>query len=132
MEALAARDNVVAEISYRISLGTTTRDFQAVVDPFIFMCVRIHRSPGYESQHHPKLQRRTAGTSRSLNKSVPIVNVDSNEEFCTHVKIALSLLPLDDSAEKTIAARHSILALLPLPSNIPADEVQAEVLPHSC
>ncbi|KAI6009571.1 hypothetical protein F5J12DRAFT_891682 [Pisolithus orientalis] len=92
---------------------------------FSVRCVGIHRSAGYELRHHPKLQCRTAGTSRSSNKSVPIVDNDSNEE------IALSLLPLDDSAEKTIAARHSILALPPLPSNIPADELQPNVLPHS-
>ncbi|KIO12151.1 hypothetical protein M404DRAFT_19998 [Pisolithus tinctorius Marx 270] len=56
---------------------------------------------------------------------VPIVNDNSDEQ------ITLSSLPLDGSAEKTIAARHSILAVLPLPSEIPVDELQPIVLPHS-
>ncbi|KAI6021976.1 hypothetical protein EDC04DRAFT_349063 [Pisolithus marmoratus] len=43
----------------------------------------------------------------------------------------LSSLSLEGGAEKTIAAWHLILAALPLPSDIPEDELQPIILPHS-
>ncbi|KAI6097958.1 hypothetical protein EDD16DRAFT_584196 [Pisolithus croceorrhizus] len=63
------------------------------------------------------LERPTTCTSRASDKFVP--------------SIALSSLPLEGGAEKTIAARHSILAALPLPSDIPEEELQPIFLPHS-
>ncbi|KAI5993892.1 hypothetical protein EDD15DRAFT_2263079 [Pisolithus albus] len=41
------------------------------------------------------------------------------------------LLSLEDGVEKIVAARHSILAALPLPSDIPEEELQPIILPHS-
>ncbi|KAI6140420.1 hypothetical protein BKA82DRAFT_4363590 [Pisolithus tinctorius] len=45
--------------------------------------------------------------------------------------VALPLLSLEGEAEKTIATRHSIFAALLLPSDIPEDELQPILLPHS-
>ncbi|KIN93600.1 hypothetical protein M404DRAFT_35956 [Pisolithus tinctorius Marx 270] len=46
-------------------------------------------------------------------------------------QVALPLLSLEGEAEKTIATRHSIFAALLLPSDIPEDELQPILLPHS-
>ncbi|KAI6009573.1 hypothetical protein F5J12DRAFT_782077 [Pisolithus orientalis] len=86
------------------------------------------RPSGYESRHYQKLLAfwncRAPCTSRPSEKFVPVVNDDSNEE------VVLSSLSLGGSAAKAIAARHSILAALPLPSNILIVELQPIVLLH--
>ncbi|KAI6124028.1 hypothetical protein EDD16DRAFT_592804 [Pisolithus croceorrhizus] len=63
------------------------------------------------------LERPTTCASRASDKFVP--------------SIALSSLSLEGGAEKTIAARHSILAALPLPPDIAEEELQPIFLPHS-
>ncbi|KAI6111229.1 hypothetical protein F5141DRAFT_1063552 [Pisolithus sp. B1] len=45
--------------------------------------------------------------------------------------VALSSLSLEGGTEKTIAARHSILAAFPLPSDVPEEELQPIFLPGS-
>ncbi|KAI6143922.1 hypothetical protein BKA82DRAFT_25320 [Pisolithus tinctorius] len=90
------------------------------------------------------LERRAACTSRSLDKFDPIVNDDLSEKSerifvanrqdasaYTSRAFALSSLSLEVGAEKSIAARHFILAVLPLPSDIPEDELPSMFLPHS-
>ncbi|KAI6124033.1 hypothetical protein EDD16DRAFT_1517707 [Pisolithus croceorrhizus] len=66
-----------------------------------------------------------AHTSRASNKLLPGVNDDLNE------KIALSSFSLEGGPEKTIATQHSILAALPLPSDIPEEELQPIFPPRS-
>ncbi|KAI6017441.1 hypothetical protein EDC04DRAFT_2902622 [Pisolithus marmoratus] len=70
------------------------------------------------------LKRRAACTSRASDKVFPVVTDDLNEE------IGLSSLSLEGGAEKTITERHSILASLALPPDIPGDELQLAP-PHS-
>ncbi|KAI6137800.1 hypothetical protein EDD17DRAFT_418186 [Pisolithus thermaeus] len=71
------------------------------------------------------LDDHTARTSRASSKLFPSVSDDLKE------KIALSSLSSEGGAEKTIATRRSILAALPLPSDIPEEELQPIFLPRS-
>ncbi|KAI6037103.1 hypothetical protein BKA83DRAFT_4476700 [Pisolithus microcarpus] len=153
-EALAACDNAVTGISYHISFGTRTRDSQAVGDPFIIglqwiQCsdyctgaedqtddekgvnsARYVRSDSPSSRVRIATPSKTtclgghaARTSRASDKPVPIVNDDPKEK--------ISSLSLEDGVEKIVTARNSVLAALPLPSDIPEEELQPILPPHS-
>ncbi|KAI6004915.1 hypothetical protein EDD15DRAFT_2515505 [Pisolithus albus] len=64
-----------------------------------------------------------ASTSRASDKLPLNVNDDLKEK--------ISSLSLEGGVEKIVATRHSILAALPLPSDIPEEELQPIILPHS-
>ncbi|KIK24468.1 hypothetical protein PISMIDRAFT_10274 [Pisolithus microcarpus 441] len=64
-----------------------------------------------------------ARTSRASDKPVPIVNDDPKEK--------ISSLSLEDGVEKIVTARNSVLAALPLPFDIPEEELQPILPPHS-
>ncbi|KIO05607.1 hypothetical protein M404DRAFT_140722, partial [Pisolithus tinctorius Marx 270] len=116
-EALAARDNVVVRLE---DAYTSVRQKSATIS-------RLEREL--------EILRRSSTPSFSnpsaLQESERIYAANPQGPSATLAQITLSSLLLDGSAEKTVAARHSILAALPLPSGIPADELQPIVLPHS-
>ncbi|KAI6017443.1 hypothetical protein EDC04DRAFT_2943424, partial [Pisolithus marmoratus] len=145
-EALAARDNVVglledAYISVRQKTATISRLERELEI--------LRQSSSSPSNSRALIQESQCGDSLTDAEDQTDVEKALNAEsafgfsvllgtnhntiqnhwlFGTSCRVCLAGV---GQAEKTVAGRHSILAALPLPSDIPEDELQPIVLPHS-
>ncbi|KAI6021151.1 hypothetical protein EDC04DRAFT_2575661, partial [Pisolithus marmoratus] len=141
-EALAARDNVVVRLE---DAYTSVRQKTATLSR-LERELEILRRSSSPSSSNPRALMQESQCCDSFAAAEDETEVEKGFSFESHVREihsgVLFYLRVDGSrpsafgnaisgAEKTIAARHSILAALPLPSDIPEDELQPIVLPHS-
>ncbi|KAI6140412.1 hypothetical protein BKA82DRAFT_4398319 [Pisolithus tinctorius] len=139
-EALAARDNVVVRLE---DAYTSVRQKSATISRLERELEILRRSstPSFSNpsalQESQRCDSSTAVEDPTdVNKSISLERHvrEMHPATSSYLHVGGALLPMIDYvhlAEKTVAARHSILAALPLPSGIPADELQPIVLPHS-
>ncbi|KAI6098718.1 hypothetical protein F5141DRAFT_1010603, partial [Pisolithus sp. B1] len=150
-EALTAGDNVVVRLE---DAYTSIRQKSAIISRLERELETLRQSSAPSSKNPSELQEiQCSGSStgteeqtddeKGINLKRHVRNMHRNSFHLLHicnqstscfptlVQIALPSLSLEGGAEKTIATWRSILAALPLPSDIPEEELQPIFLPRS-
>ncbi|KAI6111216.1 hypothetical protein F5141DRAFT_1063545 [Pisolithus sp. B1] len=132
-EALATRDNA----GVRLEDGCTSVRQKSVIISRLERELEILRRSFTSSPMNPSTLQELQH-SDSCTGTEDQTDDEKGVKFERHVRsdspsswVALSSLSLEGGAEKTVAARHSILAAFPLPSDVPEEELQPIFLPGS-